>query len=269
MGHTRKSSNVYYPQRSSVVVTFLRSQTILLCILAFSVSTSIFLAIHLNFFSTLLIYLPVVAICIPLLVIFDGVNWSNRSRWSRTRWTRFTLGSLWCAFIILFPRYPTSGASSYLHPGAPLPTLPGNNTTYFIAANLYNSASLLPTWTRELSSLIDHLGHQNVFVSIYESNSLDETKNLLRTFAADLVNSGVRNSVVLEDTEGGHKTNWQLNGHQRIRYMADARNRALEPLSTETLHGHVFDKLVFFNDVYFDWSSSLSRDFPCRLTYLL
>lgn len=260
MGRSRKSSDAYY-RPSFGVFSFLRSHIIVICILVFSISTSIFLAYHLKFFSTLLIYLPVVAICSPLLAIFDGVNWRNRLHWSRSRWTRFALNIFWCTFIILSSRYPTSGPSSYLNPTASLPSLPGNNTTYFIAANLYNSGSLLPIWTRELTLLIDHLGRQNVFVSIYESNSQDNTKNLLRVFAADLETSGVRNNVVLEDTDGGRRTNWQLNGHQRIRYMADARNRALEPISTEVMYGRSFDKLIFFNDVYFDWSSSFLKIF--------
>jgi hypothetical protein len=47
---------------------------------------------------------------------------------------------------------------------------------------------------------------------------------------------------------------WSLNGHQRIRYMADARNKALAPLeTTDALDGRRFSKLVFLNDVYFDW----------------
>jgi len=252
MAYGRRSSHLHL---RPPVVSFIRLHIITCCILAFTFSVASFSSYQLGFFSTLLLYLPVAIFCIPALAALDAFDFSNRSRWSQTRKTRFVLTLSWCLFLVFSPRYPSSGSSSYLHPRTQLPSIP-RNQTYFIAANLYNSAPILPTWTRELKLLIDHLGPHNVFVSIYESNSRDQTKLMLRTLEKELRKRGVRNSIWLEDADG-RSNHWSLNGHERIQYMAEVRNKALEPLQkTHGLHGKTFDKLIFFNDVYFDWSLS-------------
>lgn len=243
----------YSHRRRSLVFSFVRSHVIVFCFLTFMILVASFSAYQLGFFSTLLIYLPGAIFCIPALAVLDALDFSNRSHWNQIRRVRFGLAVSWCLYIVFAPRYPSSGPSSYLNPHATLPIIP-RNQTYFIAANLYNSAAVLPTWTRELQLLIDFLGPQNVYVSIYESNSQDQTKPMLRAFEKELGTRGVRNGIWLENT-GGRRKDWSLGGHERIRYMAEVRNKALEPLQRiQGLHGRTFDKLVFFNDVYFDWS---------------
>ncbi|KAJ7865552.1 hypothetical protein B0H13DRAFT_1075962 [Mycena leptocephala] len=56
-------------RRRSPFVSFLHSYRIFFGALIFSVGTAIFVAIHLGFFSTLLIYIPLVVICVPALTI--------------------------------------------------------------------------------------------------------------------------------------------------------------------------------------------------------
>ncbi|KAJ7447311.1 capsular associated protein [Mycena galericulata] len=243
-------------RRRTPLASFLHAHRIFLGTVVFSLATATFVAIHLGFFSTLLIYIPLVVICVPGIAILDGLDSRNMRAWPKRRRIRFVLCLAWCAFLLFGPTYPTSGPSSYMNPAAPLPALQGNGTAkYFIAANLYDYATHLPVWTRQMGLLIRHLGTRNVFVSIYESNSHDRTKELLREFEAQLRRAGVRNSVVL-DTDTRRRDGWQSNGHERVKYMADMRNKALEPLE-KGLDGKRFNKIIFFNDVYFEWKSIL------------
>ena len=54
------------------------------------------------------------------------------------------------------------------------------NEKIFIAANFYNNHEVLPYWTNTLLDVISYLGPDNVAVSIVESNSDDQTPELLR-----------------------------------------------------------------------------------------
>ncbi|KAF7343885.1 Aminotran-5 domain-containing protein [Mycena venus] len=229
-------------RRRSPFVLFLHSYRLLFGAALFSLGTAIFVAIHLGFFSTLLIYIPLVVICVPALTVFDAADYRNMRAWpKREARTVWALCRLVCVFATC----------------ADIPelwALLGNGTaTYFIAANLYEYGAHLPVWTSQLSRLIRHLGADNVFVSIYESNSRDRTKELLRAFEGQLKKAGVRNRVVL-DEDGRRREGWVSNGHERVQYMADMRNKALEPLQ-EGLGGRRIDKIIFFNDVFFDWKS--------------
>ncbi|KAJ7769665.1 capsular associated protein [Mycena maculata] len=239
-------------RRRTPLVAFLHSHRIFLGAAIFSLATATFVAIHLGFFSTLLVYIPLVVICVPGLAVLDALDYRNMRAWPKRRRTRFGLCVSWCLFLLLGPTYPPSGPSSYMHPAVPLPALPGN-ATYFIAANLYDYGVHLPVWTKQLGLFIRHLGPTNVFVSIYESNSHDATKALLRAFEGQLSRAGVRNEIVL-DTDTRRREGWVSNGHERVKYMADMRNKALEPLEGG-LDGRRFDRLIFFNDVYFEWKS--------------
>ncbi|KAJ6553871.1 hypothetical protein B0H10DRAFT_1237880 [Mycena sp. CBHHK59/15] len=179
-------------RRRSPLLAFFHAHRLLLSALAFSCATAAFLALRLRFFSTLLIYLPLVTICVPALAVFDTVDSRNlRKAWPTTRRVRFALSLAWCAHMLLMPKYPSSGRSAHMHPAAPLPALPGNGSaTYFIAANLYDYGPHLPAWTRQIALLIEHLGRARVFVSVYESNSHDDTKARLRAFGDDLHRAG-------------------------------------------------------------------------------
>ncbi|TFK23846.1 hypothetical protein FA15DRAFT_620269 [Coprinopsis marcescibilis] len=224
-----------HKQKGSFLGTIIHGYRVTLTCAAFTISTGIFLAFQLKYFSTLLFYLP--------------LNWT---RWTRTRKTRFQLCLMWSLFLIFAPRYP---ASSYLRNDTPIPPI-GRNGTFYIAANLYNSEKVLPTWTKELNLLIDHIGQQNVFVSIYESNSADATQELLGDLQRDLHERKIRNHVSINK---GERIEWDskdlLHSAQRISYMADIRNEALSPLYSMAEKGDTFTKVIFFNDVYFDWRS--------------
>lgn len=87
------------------------------------------------------------------------------------------------------------------------------------------------------------LGYHNVFVSVYENGSSDQTKALLRIFDALCRSVGLR--VVI-------RTSLRTRGafHHRIEYLAEVRNAALAPLQElRDTEGEVFHSIIFMNDV--------------------
>ncbi|KAL4911179.1 cryptococcal mannosyltransferase 1-domain-containing protein [Aspergillus multicolor] len=132
------------------------------------------------------------------------------------------------------------------------------NETVFIAAVLYDPEGTIASGDcgRAVLRLIEYLGRENVFLSIYENNSGPQGKSALQDLASnipcnyttftqdglDLDNLRVRR-VTLPDSE------------QRIRridYLAAVRNAALLPLQEMDEQGVVYDRLLYLNDVIFD-----------------
>jgi hypothetical protein len=101
------------------------------------------------------------------------------------------------------------------------------------------------------------VGTNNTYLSIYESNSSDNTPTLLTTLSASLTTLGIRHRIISEKTGG---RSWPHGASEaRIAYLAKARNRALEPLSSEDPEVRLPDgegweegKVVFLNDVVFE-----------------
>ena len=60
---------------------------------------------------------------------------------------------------------------------------PGNST-YYIASLLHNSEAIMPVYMSSLLTLTDELGHNNVFISIYENDSNDKTPVMLQRLDA-------------------------------------------------------------------------------------
>lgn len=87
------------------------------------------------------------------------------------------------------------------------------------------------------------LGYQNVFVSIYENGSSDQTKALLRIFDALCRSVGLRVMI---------RTSTRTRGafNHRIEYLAEVRNAAFVPLhELRNTENEVFDTIVFMNDI--------------------
>ena len=125
-------------------------------------------------------------------------------------------------------------------------------------------------WIPSLLDLIDHLGPENVFVSILENGSVDDTREVLYELRANLSARAVpfsfrfeesfRDGVEFERTglltrllgeEGtGDNWIWTTNGWfpRRISYLAQLRNMVLEPLRQQSRR---YDKILFINDVIF------------------
>ncbi|RYF31725.1 MAG: hypothetical protein EOO38_31450, partial [Cytophagaceae bacterium] len=148
--------------------------------------------------------------------------------------------------------------SIYLHHqhAQHLPPPPKNTKRIFIAAQHWNSAHILRShWNAALHTLVQDLGIENVFVSIYESGSYDETKDALRELDAALEDLHVQRSIVLSDISHADEiaqhpggTGWITTSSgatelRRIPFLATVRNRVFAPLEEfykeRTLQTHV------------------------------
>jgi len=125
----------------------------------------------------------------------------------------------------------------------PPPFHSGDDHKYFFAINLYNSFDIIPDLFSTLFRVASILGYHNVFVSIYENGSSDQTKALLRIFDALCRSAGLRVAI---------RTSRQRRGDfaHRIEYLAQVRNEAFDPLhELRDAHNTVFDSIIFMNDV--------------------
>jgi alpha-1,3-mannosyltransferase len=213
--------------------------------------------IYFRFPSTLHLYLSLLLVSIPTSLVIDlsTLPFDCGKRWSRTRFFAFVIPLASFLFIIipslLLPIIP--GVQD-VKPVATLlsdmPIFPANHT-YFFAMNLYNSAALFPTFQTSLLSLIGALGEENVFVSIYESNSKDNTKELLVDLERELRRRNVGCRIEMDNEGERLNDNWA-----GVKYLADVRNRALKPLDEgiNGVNGRTFTRVVWLNDIYYDWS---------------
>jgi len=64
------------------------------------------------------------------------------------------------------------------------------NQKYFLAINFYNNAPVIPSFTNQLLHLVEHLGRDNVYISMVENDSQDDTKLLLWKFTQRLSRKG-------------------------------------------------------------------------------
>ncbi len=119
----------------------------------------------------------------------------------------------------------------------------GSDHKYFFAINLYNSFDVIPDLFAALFRVSAILGYHNVFVSIYENGSTDQTKALLRIFDALTRSVGMRITI---------RTSMRTRGafNHRIEYLAEVRNAAFVPLhELRDAENEYFDTIIFMNDI--------------------
>ncbi|KAI8937463.1 hypothetical protein NX059_005184 [Plenodomus lindquistii] len=144
------------------------------------------------------------------------------------------------------------------------PPPPANYKRIYIAAQHWNNARLLRQhWNNALIALVQELGTENVFVSVYESGSYDDTKDALRELEIALEGLGVSRSIMLSDVSHADEIAQQPTSHgwiktsdgqsrlRRIPFLATIRNHVFEPLEKLTQEGVTFDNILFLNDVVF------------------
>lgn len=118
-----------------------------------------------------------------------------------------------------------------------------DNHKYFFAINLYNSFDILPDLFATLFRVAAIFGYHNVYVSIYENGSTDQTKALLRIFDALCRSVGLRVTIRMS-----MRTRGAFN--HRIEYLAEVRNAAFVPLhELRDAENEYFDTIVFMNDI--------------------
>lgn len=168
----------------------------------------------------------------------------------------------------------------YIHRGI---LLANNGTTQhvnrekiFIAFLPWNQEIILRTHLmKQIKELIQALGVENVFLSIYENGSFDNTKDALRDLQRELDDMGARSQMTMEATShqdivNGRPTKpeegWieiDSTGYEkhdirkgdfalrRIYYLAGLRNKVFKPFDELARQGEKFDKILFLNDVVY------------------
>lgn len=147
----------------------------------------------------------------------------------------------------------------------------------FIASIHWNSELIVRSyWSAAVLDLVRYFGADNVYVSIIESGSWDDTKSSLRDLDVELEKLGVERSIELlerthrdeverdpEPDEAGWI--WTSRGKKELRripYLAKLRNGAMEKLKqlaerTDGRGKRSWDKILWLNDVIF----TVSRPF--------
>ena len=140
----------------------------------------------------------------------------------------------------------------------------------FIASIHWNNERILRSnWNLAVLDLVEYFGKENVYISVYESGSWDESKNALRVLDQDLERLGVERTITLDETthadelqkpitDGWVETPRGKKELRRIPYLSRLRNMVLEPLNERGPHRSKFDKVLFLNDVVFTVSLASS-----------
>ncbi|KAK0643206.1 cryptococcal mannosyltransferase 1-domain-containing protein [Cercophora newfieldiana] len=144
-------------------------------------------------------------------------------------------------------------------------------TRVFIASLHWNNANILRSdWNKGVVDLVKTFGPENVFVSVYESGSWDDSKDALRELDRELDKTGVGKKITMDDItheelikSTPNKEGWitvpsgELAGKmapRRIPYLSRLRNLTLQPLLELAKNGTTFDYVLFLGDVVFDVS---------------
>ena len=140
---------------------------------------------------------------------------------------------------------------------------PGSETLYIASTHWNNEHVLRNHWNAQIVQIAERYGAQNIFVSVYESGSWDDSKGALRELDNTLKKLGVPHKIVLDPTthqddiskppgkSGWIQTPRGMKELRRIPYLSALRNLSLEPLNELFENGTRFDKVLFLNDVVF------------------
>lgn len=133
----------------------------------------------------------------------------------------------------------------------------------YIASMHWNNGDVLKHhWNDAVIKLAETFGPENVFVSVYESGSWDDTKEALRKLDSELERRGVPRRIETslqthhdEIARGDQGEGWVKTSRgtelRRIPYLAKLRNKTIRDLIELHEKGTTFDKVLFLNDVIF------------------
>ncbi|KAJ6250089.1 hypothetical protein M0813_16351 [Anaeramoeba flamelloides] len=108
----------------------------------------------------------------------------------------------------------------------------------FVAFICQDIAKIWDTLEPAFLGLIDFVGTDNIYMSIYSNGNTDITPLLLQIFEKKLDALGVANTITPQAD-----SNRTAYNHERILYLANLRNKVLEPLTPE------YPKVMFINDI--------------------
>lgn len=139
-----------------------------------------------------------------------------------------------------------------------------NSQKIYISSTHWNNEYILRNyWIDSVVALAKHFGPTNVYISVYESGSWDDSKGALRQLDALLDSLQVNRTIVLDETTHSDEiskqpasTGWIVTPRgktelRRIPYLSRMRNLSLQSLEGLAKDGLRFDKILFLNDVVF------------------
>ncbi|CAK3863263.1 Hypothetical predicted protein [Lecanosticta acicola] len=163
----------------------------------------------------------------------------------------------WSAIELLYIR------NAIVREAAREPPHLGREKIFITSIHWNNEAILRSHWNDAVVTLVKEIGKENVYVSLQESGSFDDSKGALRDLDARLDELGVSRTILLDETThldeiqkapapaGWIRTPRGETELRRIPYLAKLRNLVMEPLYELEKQGVVFDKVLFLNDVVF------------------
>ncbi|OQN97964.1 hypothetical protein B0A48_16269 [Cryoendolithus antarcticus] len=145
-----------------------------------------------------------------------------------------------------------------------------NNEKVFVATSLYDHEGELlgGKWGENLKELVEVLGEDNVFLSIYENDPDDGAEAALLDYEAGMAADNAIVSEHLDLAELPHVTTPEgASRLKRIAFLAEVRNRALLPLTDpgSIASKTKFDKLLYVNDVFFSPADAANLLFSTNL----
>lgn len=186
-----------------------------------------------------------------------------RLSFRRSLRTRIFRAAILCLVIALLVDILSLNAARHRLPSFP-PSDDAPTERVFIASIHWNNEAILRShWNEAVLQLVQHLGPKNVYVSILESGSWDDSKGALRLLDGKLGSLEVERTILLDKTTHADEiaatpgnTGWIDAGRgktelRRIPYLSRLRNRSLEPLADLADKGIKFDRILFLNDVVF------------------
>lgn len=135
----------------------------------------------------------------------------------------------------------------------------------FIAANIVDERLIRGPWGERVVELVELLGKDNVFLSIYENDSGPGTKAALQELGKKVQ---CKTAIISDHIDLSTFPTIQVLPNEervkRIDYLAHVRNKAIEPLARNTTGMH-FDKLLFLNDIVFSPSDAADLLFSTNM----
>ncbi|KXN66179.1 glycosyltransferase family 69 protein [Conidiobolus coronatus NRRL 28638] len=177
----------------------------------------------------------------PLLLILNCLKLSKKLKYI----------GYFLIFINVF-LYWNSNQNAYFHNRARQANVNTGKTQapkFYLAANLYQNEPTIPYWKDEIVRLSKYLGPDNMYISIVENFSTDDTKVQLREFDQELEKLGIQHTIELGYNEFTSKR--EIHGDDRIISLKNVRNRVMEPLFRLKKQGKEYDYIIFINDIFF------------------
>jgi hypothetical protein len=194
----------------------------------------------------------------------------TRIRFALRRFLRSRISRVFFLLVVLFNLFEAWRIQWRItHAPVRGPNAPRKHERIYIASMHWNDGPLLKEhWNAAVVGLAEALGSENVFVSVYESGSWDDSKEALQLLDAELAKRRVPRAIHMSNVTHKDEISRKPSGPgwidtprgkrelRRIPFLAGLRNRTLRDLISLVEKGEVFDKIVFLNDVIFTVGST-------------